>query len=104
LGLCGALERDHRVVSNRESGDGRPDVMILPRHPGGPGVVMELKVAVKGKKSLDRALTEGRDQIQSKDYGSELLEAGATPVHCFTVAFDGKKVKVEKVTLEGAVG
>lgn len=29
LGLCAVLEEGHRVLSNRESGKGRPDVLWL---------------------------------------------------------------------------
>ncbi|HNC97165.1 MAG TPA: AAA family ATPase, partial [Myxococcota bacterium] len=41
LGMLVSLERTHRVRSNRESGLGRADLLILPRQAGQPGVVME---------------------------------------------------------------
>ncbi|HSN98860.1 MAG TPA: AAA family ATPase [Candidatus Nanopelagicales bacterium] len=97
LGLLASLEPGHRVRSNRESGKGRPDVLVLPTRPGAPGAVLELKVA-KGGKTLDQALDEGADQIRRKDYAAELRAAGATPVHLFAVAFDGKDVRVRSVT------
>jgi hypothetical protein len=94
VGLLAVLEPSHQVRSNRESGKGRSDVLIRPARPGKPGVVLELKVAKAGKKTLDQALEEGLAQLQAKDYAAELRAAGAAPVHAFAVAFDGKEVRV----------
>ena len=43
---------------------------------------------------LEEALAEGVAQIRERDYASELRAAGASPVHAFAVAFDGKCVRV----------
>jgi hypothetical protein len=94
IGLLATLEPDYLVRSNRESGSGRPDVVILPRLPGRPGVILELKVAKPGKMTPKKALAEGLAQIRANDYGAELRAVGATPVHAFAVAFDGKRVSV----------
>jgi hypothetical protein len=94
LGLFAVMEATHEVRSNRESGAGRPDVLIRPRHPGKPGAVLELKVARPSRKTLEQALSEGLDQLESMDYGAELRSAGATPISAFAVAFDGKRVRV----------
>ncbi|WP_428263599.1 AAA family ATPase [Haliangium sp.] len=96
IGLCAVMEPEHLVRSNRESGSGRPDVMIRPRQPGSPGVVMELKVAGRGADALDAALAAGLDQLAGKDYAAELRASGADPVHAFAVAFDGKEVRVRR--------
>ena len=95
IGLLALLEPGHKVRSNRESGKGRPDVLILPSQPGAPGVVLELKVARPGKKTLDQALAEGLDQLRRRDYTAELRAAGASPIHAFAVAFDGKHVRLK---------
>jgi hypothetical protein len=94
LGLLAVLEPGWRVRSNRESGAGRPDVMIAPAQPGQPGVLLELKVARPGEKTLEAALAEGLAQIESRGYDAELRASGASPVHAFAVAFDGKDVRV----------
>jgi Predicted AAA-ATPase/PD-(D/E)XK nuclease superfamily len=94
VGLLAVLEPGHQVRSNRESGSGRPDVLIRPRNAGEPGVVLELKVARPSKKTLEQALEEGLAQLEGMDYGAELRAAGASPVHAFAVAFDGKEVRV----------
>jgi hypothetical protein len=94
LGLCAVLEQSHRVLSSRESGLGRPDVLVVPRRPGLPGVAIEIKMARKGRKTLKKALAEGLEQLKAKDYGAELRSVGAAPIHAFAVAFEGKQVRV----------
>jgi hypothetical protein len=94
LGLLATLEPDYEVRSNRESGKGRPDVIIRPRRAGRPGAVLELKVARPEKKTLEQALSEGLEQIHGQNNAAELRAAGASPVHAFVVAFDGKTVRV----------
>lgn len=94
IGLLATLEPAYEVRSNRESGQGRPDLLIRPRRAAGPGVVMELKVARHGKKTLDQALADGLKQMRRRDYVAELTAAGVAPVHALVAAFDGKKVKV----------
>jgi hypothetical protein len=94
VGLLAVLEPEHQVRSNRESGLGRPDVLIRPAKAGRPGVVLELKAAKPSRKTPEQALKEALDQIRENDYGSELRAAGASPVHAFAIAFDGKRVWV----------
>ncbi|HRI66196.1 MAG TPA: AAA family ATPase [Polyangium sp.] len=95
LGLLAALEPEFIVRSNRESGAGRPDVMIRPRLAGKPGVLLELKLARKGKKTPAAALREGLAQIRSKGYAADLWATGVSEVHAFAVAFDGKRVWIK---------
>ncbi|MBK9266719.1 MAG: AAA family ATPase [Polyangiaceae bacterium] len=95
IGLLAALEPDYEVRSNRESGEGRPDVLIKPRRPGKPGVVLELKAAKKGERTLKQALAEGLSQLRDNDYAAELRAAGVEKIHRLAIAFDGKKVLVE---------
>ena len=95
LGLLAAMEPDYLVRSNRESGDGRPDLMIRPREPGKPAAVLELKVVRKGQLTSTAALREGLAQIRDRRYEAELLSNGASVVHAFAVAFDGKRVWVK---------
>jgi hypothetical protein len=99
IGLLATLEPTHEVRSNRESGEGRPDVTIRPRQAGNPGAVLELKVAKPGKKTPEQALAEGLAQIRDRDYAAELRAAGASPRFAFVVVFDGKTVKVEGASI-----
>jgi hypothetical protein len=101
LGLLTVLEPHYLVRSNRESGQGRPDVQIRPAVPGNPGVLLELKVARPGHTTLDEALAQGMAQIARKGYAAELRTAGAQPIHAMTVAFDGKTVRVQTADAPG---
>ncbi|MEZ4295536.1 MAG: AAA family ATPase [Polyangiaceae bacterium] len=98
LGLLAVMEPHHQVRSNRESGEGRPDLQVRPNAPDRPAAVLELKVARKGRKSPAAALKEGLAQIRAGRYEAELLAAGASEVHAFAVAFDGKRVWVRSAT------
>jgi hypothetical protein len=96
IGLLAMLEPDYEVRSNRESGTGRPDVMIKPRRPGKPGVVLELKAAGEDEdRTLEQALNEGLRQVQKNDYTAELRATGVKTIHTLVIAFDGKQVIVE---------
>ena len=68
----------------------------------GGKLLLELKVAHPGKKTLDQALDEGARQIAKKEYGTELRAAGAEPIHALVVAFDGKDVRVRRLESGGA--
>ena len=94
IGLLASLEPAYEVRSNRESGKGRPDVLIKPRQAGKPGVVLELKAARAGEKSIERAMAEGLLQLEANDYAAELRASGVEKIQQMAVAFDGKRVMV----------
>ncbi|HRI64997.1 MAG TPA: AAA family ATPase [Polyangium sp.] len=94
IGLLASLDRDYEVRSNRESGNGRPDVLIKPRRMGKPGVVLELKIARNGKKTIEKAMAEGLAQLAKNDYAAELRAAGVEKIREMVVAFNGKRVMV----------
>ncbi len=100
LGLL-ALGRDtFEISSNREGGDGRPDILMKPR-PGValPGVILELKApkipARTPRKRLHALLSsaakKARKQIDEKRYAAE-LEAEGIAVLKYGIGFSGKHV------------
>jgi hypothetical protein len=95
LGLLVDLSGSHEVISNRESGFGRCDVLVVPRQPGRPGVALELKVreARRGQ-SVEQALAAAHEQLRQRDYAALLRTAGASPLHQMALVFDGKEVHV----------
>jgi hypothetical protein len=103
LGLLVQLEGEYDVRSNRESGLGRADVLVRPRAPGHPGVVLELKVPQRGE-TPEQALLAAARQVRDRRYAAELVAAGAAPVHELVAVFDGKRAWVRPVdeALSGA--
>ena len=104
LGLMAALIESYEVRSNREEGDGRPDILMKPR-PGVtlPGVVLELKSpkipARASQKRIDALLAaaakEARRQIDEKRYTAE-MEAAGIAVLKYGIGFSGKRVALAK--------
>ncbi len=95
VGLLAGLEESHDVRSNRESGYGRCDVMVLPKTPGQPGVVLELKrVEAEEGETHETALEAALAQIRERDYAAELRARGASPIHAIAAVFDGKRAYV----------
>lgn len=95
LGLLVSLSPDYLVRSNRESGLGRADVLILPRQAGKPGVVMEFKrIRTDDDETPEMALRDAHAQIDARGYRAELEAVGASPIVAMAVVFDGKRVWV----------
>lgn len=101
LGLLVQLEGEYEVRSNRESGYGRADVLVRPRAPGKPGVVLELKVPRRGE-TPEQALVAAARQVRDRRYTAELEAGGASPVRALVAVFDGKRAWVR--TVDEALG
>ena len=94
LGLC-ALLGGFFVTSNRESGEGRYDIQLKPVKKGLPGIIIELKTEKNGTKESLKQLSEtALQQIQEKQYDTELRAAGVEVIYKYGVAFCGKRVEV----------
>jgi hypothetical protein len=92
LGLLGHKE-NWLVTSNAESGEGYSDILIeVPE--SRTGVVIELKYAENGK--LETGCTEALDQIDEKQYDSELLSDGMQTIVKYGIACFRKHCKVSK--------
>ncbi len=104
VGLLLGLQPRYLVRSNRESGGGRYDVMVIPRTPGQPGVVLELKVRNRLKRETEKgAMAAALRQLRERDYAAELRASGADPIHEIGVVFDGKRAWVEAAPPAGAL-
>lgn len=95
--LLGILSRfeGYQVESNREHGDGRPDIVLCPYSPQKPVIIMELKKAEKFAQMeglCEAALT----QIEEKNYGAEYLEEGYHEVVNYGICFCRKSCMVKK--------
>ena len=77
LGLLVELRDRYQVKSNRESGYGRYDVLLIPRNVAENAMILEFKVFdVEEEYSLQDTVKSALRQIEEKQYDTELLEAG----------------------------
>lgn len=80
LGLLADQAEQYEIRSNRESGFGRYDVMMIPKNrqkPAGPAFILEFKVRNPGKEaSLAETVQTALRQIETKQYDAELLSQG----------------------------
>lgn len=101
LGLLVGLQQTHQVKSNRESGRGRCDVMIIPKNRNKLGVVLEFKkFNLKRDKTLKNSAEIALTQIKETKYVTELHDAGVKKVVLVGVAFKGKGVEMVYDTTE----
>ena len=104
LGIFAAMNEDYEIKSNREEGDGRPDILMKPR-PGVtlPAVILELKSpkipARASQKRIDALLAsaakQAREQIKKKRYAAK-MEADGIAVLKYGIGFSGKRVALAK--------
>jgi uncharacterized membrane protein len=60
-------------------------------------VIIELKQLRSWRdEALEAALASALEQIAARGYAAELGAAGANPIHCYGVVFDGKQVWVRR--------
>ena len=96
LGLIALMDNQYKIKSNRESGDGRYDISLIPRENGYPGIIMELKwKKALDEEALDKLAAEALGQIDKMRYDAEMKEDGVQDILKFGIAFSGKKVIIK---------
>ena len=100
LGLIADQTDIYEIRSNRESGFGRYDVMMIPKIKETkkyPAIIMEFKVRnIKREESLEDTVQTALTQIKEKCYDAELYDRGLKKeeIHHYGFAFEGKKVLI----------
>ena len=97
LGLLVELRDQYEVRSNRESGYGRYDVMLIPRQKNQLAFVLEVKVYdAQEELKLEDTVQSALLQIEEKHYDTELIERGISKskIRHYGFAFEGKKVLI----------
>ena len=97
--LAGILNQsgEYRVKSNRESGNGRSDLMVKSPSLRGRSFILELKVS-GSIQDLEKDAKKALLQIYEKKYSEELKAEGYQRVDCYGIAFFRKDCEV--VTVE----
>lgn len=96
LGLLVSLRDAYEVKSNRESGFGRYDIILLPRNSRNKGIVLEFKKVNREQgETLEAAADAALKQMEEKRYDTELRERGVRDILYLGIAFDGKLAKVK---------
>ena len=100
LGLLVEQKGRYEIRSNRESGYGRYDVMMIPRETDLPAVILEFKLfsSKRGEKLLEDTAANALKQIEEKKYDTELLDQGipAERILKYGFAFKGKECLIRK--------
>lgn len=94
--LTGLLSgfKGYSLKSNRESGDGRPDLMLLEKRRRKLAVVIEIK-ATKEFTKLGSLCDEALHQIEEYRYETELKNEGYQKIIKYGIAFCKKSCKVK---------
>jgi len=108
LGLLAVLSDDYIIKSNRESGEGRYDILLVPHNKTKNGVVIEFKSIEKQKeneeyetfrKRIDNEIDKASEQIERNKYYNELI-AHKIPLQQIVkvpIVFAGKEPHITKL-------
>ena len=96
LGLLSLMDNQYKIKSNRESGDGRYDISMIPRNRKYPGIIMELKWKKDlDADALDMLAEEALKQIDNKRYDAEMCEDCTHGILKLGNAFSGKHASIK---------
>ncbi len=94
--LAGMLKNigNYIVQSNRESGNGRPDILVKYPSVRGKAVIIEIKVA-RTYQELEKKCDEALQQIEDQKYEKALRQEGYSDILKYGVAFYRKECMVK---------
>jgi hypothetical protein len=96
-GLLTWISNTHEIKSNRESGYGRYDIMIIPHDINLTGYVIEFKtVDQEENETVETAVEAALAQIEAKKYQTELIERGIKTYKKLAIVFKGKEVTIRE--------
>ncbi len=101
IGLLVWLSGRYEVKSNRESGFGRYDVMLIPKDRRVAGIIIEFKKMSKRRgETRESSFAKAFQQIEEKDYAAELRARGIQQIRKLAIVFKGKQVWVKEQSVE----
>ena len=95
--MIGVLQRidNYNIVSNRESGNGRSDILLEPIDPDIPAIIIEIK-RTKLRNELIKKCDEAIKQIEEKKYEEYFTNQGYEDIVKYGMAFFKKECKIKK--------
>lgn len=97
LGLMVDLKDRYVITSNRESGFGRYDIVLMPKCEKEDAIIIEFKVYdAEDEKGLQDTVKSALEQIEQQRYEEGILAQGipAERIRKYGFAFEGKKVLI----------
>lgn len=97
LGLMVDLRDRYAITSNRESGFGRYDIVLMPKNEGDDAIIIEFKVYdAEDEEGLQDTVASALKQIEEMKYEERILMQGmdAARIRKYGFAFEGKKVLI----------
>ena len=96
-GMLTWISNTHEIKSNRESGYGRYDIMIIPKDLAKIGYVIEFKtVDTEENETIESTVKDALKQIEEKKYETELAQRGVRNIKKLAIVFKGKDVTVKE--------
>lgn len=92
FGILSAME-GYAPISNREAGDGRPDILLEPFDPRNAAFIIEIK-CVEKYNQMEDACQKALRQIEEKHYDAELLDKGIDRIIKYGVCFCRKNCMI----------
>ena len=97
LGLMVDLRERYVITSNRESGFGRYDIMLMPKGDRDDAIIIEFKVYdAEDEKDLKDTVKSALEQIEEMRYEEGIRAQGipAERIRKYGFAFEGKRVLI----------
>jgi len=96
LGLVADLHKTYAIKSNRESGTGRYDLLLMPKNPNALGIILEFKSVDRHtqQENLKKAAREALTQIKERHYNTELKQFQIHNRLYIAIAFAGKELEM----------
>ncbi len=99
LGLLAIIGDDYIIKSNRESGEGRYDILLIPHDKTKYGIVIEIKQIARDEKDnvedfnkkIDDKIKEAKKQIDKNKYYMELIDNKISNIIKLPIVFAGKE-------------
>lgn len=91
---------DYGALSNREAGNGRPDITLYPDRPEDPAILFEVKTR-KRFSDMQDGLAEAFRQIRDQNYAEGILDEGYIGSVAYGVCFCKKSCVIGRYPGEG---